>query len=149
MDEGEYNTLLAKHLEGVCLDRRLVQCRSIPRGFESCDVLTQDGAFVHVKMVGRSTGASHLFAQAGVSAQVLLEDSTARKRLLEIVQDSGGNPEWVPEKPERAVLVMGSNSRLIDATSLFSFSRMRLARLADECRRRRVELSIVPILRTV
>jgi uncharacterized protein (TIGR04141 family) len=147
VEESEYNVLLAEHLGGVCLDRRLVQCRSMPRGFESCDVLTPDGTFVHVKMVSRSTGASHLFAQAGVSAQVLLEDSTARSGLLQVVQNVGGNPDWIPDRPERAVLVMGSDSRLIDPTSLFSFSRMRLARLADECRRQGVVLAIVPILR--
>ena len=148
MNEDEYNLLVAAHLGGVCLDRRLVQCKISPRGFESCDVLTPGGAFIHIKMVGRSTGASHLFAQAGVSAQALLEDSTARTRLLEIVEDAGGDPGWVPVRPETAVLVMGNNSRLIDASSLFSFSRMRLARLSDECRRQGVELSIFPIQRT-
>jgi uncharacterized protein (TIGR04141 family) len=148
MDEPAYNLRLAEHLGGVCLDRRLIQCRLSPRGFESCDVLTPDGAFIHVKMISRSTGASHLFAQAGVSAQLLLDDATARSRLKEIVEEMGGDPSWVPDRPERAVLIMGNNSRLIDAESLFSFSRMRLARLADECRRQGVELSIFPIRRS-
>jgi len=146
--EDEYNELLATHLGGVCLDKKLVRCRSMPRGFESCDVLTPEGVFVHVKMIGRSTGASHLFAQAGVSAQTLLEDSTAKAKLAEVVEASGGKPNWVPDRPGQSVLVMGSNSRLIDPTSLFSFSRMRLARLADECRRQAVELSVMPVRRS-
>jgi uncharacterized protein (TIGR04141 family) len=107
-------------------------------------VLTPDGVFVHVKVVGRSTGASHLFAQAGVSAQTLLEDASARASLTAIVEAEGGDPSWVPDRPQEAVLVM-ANKRLLDAEALFSFSRMRLLRLADECRRQQLALSVIPI----
>jgi uncharacterized protein (TIGR04141 family) len=81
MVEADYNKLLATHLGGVCLDAKLVRCASVPKGFESCDVHTSEGTFVHVKVISRSTGASHLFAQAGVSAQTLIDDGTARNRL--------------------------------------------------------------------
>lgn len=144
VEEADYNKDLANQLGGVCLDRKLIRCESNRRGFESCDVLTPDGVFVHVKAVGRSTGASHLFAQAGVSAQALIEDASARTALLAVVEAEGGDPNWVPERPQRAALVMG-NRRVLDAESLFSFSRMRLLRLADECRRQQVELTVVPI----
>ena len=46
--------------------------------------------------------------------------------------------------PQEAVLVM-VNKRLLDAEALFSFSRMRLLRLADECRRQQVAMSVIPI----
>jgi uncharacterized protein (TIGR04141 family) len=144
VEEAEYNKVLARQLGGVCLDRKLIRCDSNRRGFETCDVLTPDGVFVHVKAVGRSTGASHLFAQAGVSAQTLIEDASARAALLALVEAEGGDPNWVPLRPQRAALVMG-NRKVLDADSFFSFSRMRLLRLADECRRQQVELTVVPV----
>jgi uncharacterized protein (TIGR04141 family) len=145
--EPEFNRSLADALGGVNLDRRLVRCETNPRGFESCDVLTPEGVFVHVKAVGRSTGASHLFAQAGVSALALREDASARAGLIKVVEAQGGDPAWIPDIPRQAVLVMG-NRRKIDAESLFSFSRMRLLRLVDECRRQQVELTIAPVAYT-
>jgi len=147
LHEPQYNEILAKHLGGICLDRKLVRCESNPRGFESCDVLTPDGVFVHVKIISRSTGASHLFAQAGVSAQTLLEDASARVALLELVEAEGGHPNWVPERPQKVALVMG-NAKVLDAASLFSFSRMRLVRLAAECRAQQINLTVVPIAYT-
>jgi uncharacterized protein (TIGR04141 family) len=144
VEEAEYNKVLARKLGGVCLDRKLIRCDSNRRGFETCDVLTPDGVFVHVKAVGRSTGASHLFAQAGVSAQTLIEDASARTALLALVEAEGGDPNWVPGRPQRAALVRG-NRKVLDADSFFSFSRMRLLRLADECRRQQVELTVVPV----
>jgi len=144
LDEPKYNQLLASHLKGVCLDRKLIQCDVNRKGFESCDVLTPDGTYVHVKRIGRSTGASHLFAQAGVSAQTLLDDASAVAALRATVSNVGGNPSWVPDRPEKAVLVMGNRNQL-DENSLFAFSGMRLVRLADEFRRQNVELFVAPI----
>jgi uncharacterized protein (TIGR04141 family) len=144
MDEPTYNQLLATHLGGVCLDRKLIQCAVNRKGFESCDVLTPDGTYVHVKRIGRSTGASHLFAQAGVSAQTLLDDATALQALKIAVVNAGGDPAWVPNRPEKAVLVM-ANKNLLNEQSLFAFSGMRLVRLADECRRQNLELFVAPV----
>jgi uncharacterized protein (TIGR04141 family) len=144
MDEATYNQILAEHLNGVCLDRKLIQCAANQKGFESCDVLTPDGTYVHVKKVGRSTGASHLFAQAGVSAQTLLDDSTALVALREAVSRAGGDPAWISDRPEKTVLVMG-NKKILTEDSLFAFSGMRLLRLVDECRRQNLELLVAPI----
>ncbi len=144
MDEPSYNQVLANHLGGVCLDRKLIQCAVNRKGFESCDVLTPDGTYVHVKKLGRSTGASHLFAQAGVSAQTLLDDTTALPALRAAVMNAGADPGWVPDRPEKTVLVMGNKNRL-NEKSLFAFSGMRLVRLADECRRQNLELFVAPI----
>lgn len=148
MPESDYNEVLAAHLGGVCLDAKLVKCASVPRGFESCDVLTPQGTFVHVKVVSRSTGASHLFAQAGLSAQALIDDGTARDGLRQLVESCGGDPEWLLDRPRQAILVMGNNTRLIGPDTLFSFSRMRLARLRAECNRSGVGLSVHPVLRS-
>ena len=74
----------------------------------------------------------------------MLEDSSARTALRKVVEDAGGDPEWVADRPRSAVLVMG-NSKLINAETLFSFSRMRLVRLADEYRMYNIDLAVMPI----
>jgi hypothetical protein len=83
-----------------------------------------------------------------VSAQTLLDDSTALTALRKAVSDAGGNPAWVPARPERAVLAMG-NSKKLDEKSLFAFSGMRLVRLIDECRRQNLDLFVSPIAYSV
>lgn len=145
-DEAGYNKLLAKYLTGVCLDRQMIVCESHPhRGFEAADVLSPQGALLHVKAVDRSSPASHLFAQAGVSTQALLQDSSARIRLRQVVRDLGGNPDHLPARPHDVVLVMG-NRRQLSLESLPSFARMRLVRLADECAAQGVRLSVLTVL---
>jgi uncharacterized protein (TIGR04141 family) len=146
-DEAKYNRLLAEFLGGVCLDRQMVICESHPRrGFEAADVLTPAGALIHVKAVDRSSPASHLYAQAGVSTQTLLHDGTAATRLREIVGELGGDPAWLQDRPREVVLVMGNRKKITDA-SLPSFARMRLIRLADECTAQNVAISVISVHR--
>lgn len=141
-DEAAYNQRLADHLGGVNLDRQLIQSKTHRvRGFEACDVLTEDGTFIHVKKVDRSAPASHLFSQASVSARTLLDDGTARERLRQKVRDRGGDPAWVPDRVRNVVLVMGRRNE-ITAESLFSFSRMRLVTLAAEFHHMDISLAV-------
>ncbi|GAA2736080.1 TIGR04141 family sporadically distributed protein [Pedococcus aerophilus] len=140
-DEAEYNQALAETLGGVCLDRQLVRTDQHSRGFEACDVLTREGVLLHVKKVDRSTPASHLFAQAAVSTEALLTDHQARGRLRELVTANGGDPSWVRERPTEVALVM-ARPRKITPEDFFSFSRVRLARLADEADRLGVPLTV-------
>jgi uncharacterized protein (TIGR04141 family) len=144
MEEQKYNHEVASALGGISLDRKLIQCDSNPKGFEACDVFTPEGVLIHVKKIGRSTGASHLFAQAGVSAITLREDSSARSKFIERVVEFGGDASWVPERFTKVALVMG-NRNLIGHDSLFSFSRIRLVRLFDELTRQGVDLSVASV----
>jgi putative transposase len=54
----------------------------------------------------------------------------------EAVADAGGDPGWVRDRPERAVLVMG-NQGVLDEASQFAFRGIGLVRLAHECRRQK------------
>jgi uncharacterized protein (TIGR04141 family) len=145
--ELKYNQMLAERLGGVCLDQKLIVSDTHrPPGFEACDVLTPDGVYVHVKELDRSKSASHLWAQAGVSMETLLGDASAMSRLRELVKENGGDPDWVPERVSQVVVGL-ARAKLIDADSLFSFSKIRLVRLADECRARNVQLSVKTIIK--
>lgn len=58
---------------------------------ELCDALTVDGKFVHIKKYSASSVLSHLFNQALVSAELIIEDSeflvNANKRIRELTDD--------------------------------------------------------------
>lgn len=67
-DEAWYNQMAARELSGAVLDRRLIYTEFHRRGIEVCDILLPDGVLVHVKNLEKSAPASHLIAQALVSA---------------------------------------------------------------------------------
>jgi uncharacterized protein (TIGR04141 family) len=145
--EADYNDELAKALGGVNLDAKLIRCESNRDGFEACDVLTSDQVFVHVKKVDRSSPLSHLLAQAAVSTQTLLQDASAREELRLRVEQAGGDPSWVPDRPRKVVLVM-CRDREINAETLYAFGRMRLVNLAEEFQLWHVDLSVQWVERT-
>lgn len=78
--EGEYNKRLQKTLNGSFLfDTFTVKLSGMGKSsIEVCDVLTKDKELIHVKKNGSSSNLSHLFSQAAVSGEALL-DSKFRK----------------------------------------------------------------------
>lgn len=126
--ELNYNRILAAHYEGLCLDQKLVRSEMHTRGIEACDVLLTDGTFIHVKHVSSSAPASHLLAQALVSAEVLTHDGEAREHLKSRIRDAGGEPEDYVTKPSKLVIVMAKDDKLLGPDDLFTFTQVNLAR---------------------
>lgn len=84
--EGEYNELAANSsTDYLLLDKRTVRLTSKTSSIEICDVLTEDGAFIHVKRKLGSSSLSHLFAQGSVSADLLLMSQEYRERTDEMI----------------------------------------------------------------
>lgn len=82
IDERHYNTHAGAQPGFLCLDRKLVYCRTHPRGFESCDLLGPNNELVHVKRVSSKTGSgplSHLIAQGIVAIESLTDPGTWAK----------------------------------------------------------------------
>lgn len=95
MDEKEYNALLAN--EGGST-RALMDAKNITYGggrskVELCDVLTDQGCFIHVKHYSGSATLSHLFSQGLVSAELMKMDEgfrrKANEKLVEAAPDFG------------------------------------------------------------
>jgi uncharacterized protein (TIGR04141 family) len=78
-DEGAYNNKAAAALDAICLDRKLVLDGG-PDRMEVCDILTRQGALIHVKQRGSSSTLSHLFRQGINSAERLLQDDEFRRQ---------------------------------------------------------------------
>lgn len=74
--EDQYNENLCKHLnDSILMDKKTVRVFEIGRSsIELCDVLTCDNCLIHVKKNRGSSALSHLFNQAAVSGDMLLDE---------------------------------------------------------------------------
>jgi len=145
-DEAAYNVQLAVTTGGVCLDRELITTDLHSRGIEACDVYLQDGTLVHVKRTEKSTAASHLLAQALVSADALCNDEQARQKLRERIVRAGGDPGSLGDKPARVILAMHRRGRpTLTAEDLFTFTKVNLVRQVSSLESRGVQVRIASI----
>lgn len=145
-DEEAYNKKLAVALGGVCLDRKLITTQLHRRGIEACDVYLPDGTLIHVKKTERSTAASHLLAQALVSADALCNDAEAREALRDRIAAAGGDASALGMKPTRLVLAMHrSDGPGVTAEELFTFTKVNLVRQASALEGRGVSVRIVSV----
>ncbi|MCX8666292.1 TIGR04141 family sporadically distributed protein [Acetobacteraceae bacterium B3987] len=82
-NEQDYNEALAKHLGNAhCLDAKNIIHGGGHSRIEFCDIYT-DNKMIHVKRFTSSAQMSHLFSQGRVSAELLLNDSEFRQKVLD------------------------------------------------------------------
>jgi uncharacterized protein (TIGR04141 family) len=72
----------------LVVDRQLLRLHAERGGIEAADILSTDGYFVHVKRKGKSSVLSHLFFQAGNSADLLRRSLEARDQLAALIPES-------------------------------------------------------------
>lgn len=70
--EGPYLRRIADNTNFYLLDQKLVRLSGASSSFEFCDLLTPDHHIIHVKKYSSSSVLSHLFSQAYVSAEALI-----------------------------------------------------------------------------
>jgi uncharacterized protein (TIGR04141 family) len=87
--ERDYNDRLASSSDGALLklDAKVRRPGGAASGIELCDVLTDQGEFVHVKRKSRSATLSHLFAQGSVSAETFLSDGHFRDEIRRVINN--------------------------------------------------------------
>ena len=146
-DELAYNKELAKVTGGLCLDRQLIQGETRKGKIEACDVLLTDGTFIHVKHTNSSSPASHLLAQALVSAEILTYDDKAQESLSARITEQGADPEDYRLVPEKVVIVMAKEEIALTASSLYTFTQVNLGRQDRALASRNVQVFIVPIVK--
>lgn len=72
--EGPYLRRIADNENFYLLDQKLVRLSNASSPFEFCDLLTPDNHIIHVKKYSSSSVLSHLFSQAYVSAEALINE---------------------------------------------------------------------------
>ncbi|SDT32190.1 sporadically distributed protein, TIGR04141 family [Pseudomonas asplenii] len=70
--EGAYLRRIADNVSFYLLDQKLVRLTGAGGPFEFCDLLTPEHHIIHVKKYSSSSVLSHLFSQAYVSAEALI-----------------------------------------------------------------------------
>lgn len=110
-DEPSYNSAVGQNRpdEFVVLDRSLIRLPG-ESGIEACDLVSANGALVHVKRKGKSSVLSHLFLQAGNSCEVLRRSPEARQQLRALI-------EGMAPPPELAEAVFGALDQLDPANT--------------------------------
>lgn len=102
--EAEYNERLAASapMRMLVFDAKIKRPGGAASGIEFCDVLTDEGEFIHVKRKSRSATLSHLFAQGSVSATTFFRDAAFREAVRAHVRETvpfEEQPQWLSLLP--------------------------------------------------
>ena len=121
---NEYNEELSKSLSNAYLIHKIGE---IPYGggtgnkIELCDVMTQDNKLIHIKKNGGSAYLSHLFNQAAVSAELLL-DNTFRNKVNDKMNEFKFNKNFpIDFKPTNYTIIIGIINKYHDARPKIPF----------------------------
>ena len=147
--EGDYNIRAAAAHGYFLLDKKLVKTDRTTSPIELCDLLTPAKQLVHVKhRKGGSAGLSHLFAQGGVAAEIVLSDKSFRKKARTVLR--GVNPAARDLLPldnlksadyEIVFLILGEGSATLKQNLPF-FSKVNLSKAFENLTQRGFRVSI-------
>jgi len=147
--EGDYNTRAAAAYGYFLLDKKLVKTDRTTSSIELCDLMTPAKQLVHVKhRKGGSAGLSHLFAQGGVAAEIMLGDKAFRKKARTVLR--GVDPaagDLVPLDTLRSAdyeivfLILGEGSATLKQNLPF-FSKVNLSKAFENLTQRGFRVSI-------
>ncbi|PTB21628.1 hypothetical protein C9I57_08355 [Trinickia symbiotica] len=147
--EGDYNIRAAAAHGYFLLDKKLVKTNRTTSSIELCDLLTPAKEMVHVKhRKGGSAGLSHLFAQGGVAAEIMLGDKAFRKKARTVLR--GVDPtarDLVPLDNLRSAdyeivfLILGEGSATLKQNLPF-FSKVNLSKAFENLTQRGFRVSI-------
>ncbi|WP_419341764.1 TIGR04141 family sporadically distributed protein [Achromobacter sp. PD1] len=147
--EGDYNTRAAAAHGYFLLDKKLVKTDRTTSPIELCDLLTPTKQLVHVKhRKGGSAGLSHLFAQGGVAAEIMLGDRGFRKKARTVLRTvSPAASDLLPlDKLKSAdyeivFLILGESSATLKQNLPF-FSKVNLSKAFENLTQRGFRVSI-------
>lgn len=86
-NEAIYNERISKEKNDLLsLDRKNLKATGALSEIETCDFLSKDRKFIHIKDQSSSSRLSHLFSQGTVPARVLITDQDFRDKLIKKIQ---------------------------------------------------------------
>ncbi|HSI52304.1 MAG TPA: TIGR04141 family sporadically distributed protein [Ideonella sp.] len=147
--EGDYNIRAAAAHGYFLLDKQLVKTDRTTSPIELCDLLTPTKQLVHVKhRKGGSAGLSHLFAQGGVAAEIMLGDKAFRKKARTVLRRvNAAAHDLVPLHTVRSAdyeivfLILGEDSATLKQNLPF-FSKVNLTKAFENLTQRGFRVSI-------
>lgn len=139
--EARYNKHVQDTRPGYLnLDAKLIRAglHTAP-GFEACDLLGPGNELIFIKKAEGSEPLSHLFSQALVSVQTLMNSPDAQTRLADKVKDLSAGRRQLPQPFTPAKIIFGillKKGKALTPDTLFPFSQVTLAQTARELRTR-------------
>jgi hypothetical protein len=121
IDEKHYNTHVGDRPGFLCLDRKLVYCRTHPGGFEACDLLGPNNELVHVKRVSSKTGSgplSHLIARGIVAIESLTDAGTWQKFVEKVHAQDPARAATMGARPTTLVYAIHRSNGLLTPEKL-------------------------------
>lgn len=88
-NEGPYLRRVADNIKFYLLDQKLVRLNGASSPFEFCDLMTPDNDIIHVKKYSSSSVLSHLFSQAYVSAEALINAPNVSTQVNDHLAEAG------------------------------------------------------------
>ncbi|HET9895548.1 MAG TPA: DUF6119 family protein [Streptosporangiaceae bacterium] len=149
--EGRYNQHVQDTRPGyVNLDAKLIRAgiHTAP-GFEACDLLGPDDELLFIKRAQSSEPLSHLFSQALVSVQTLMNSPDARTKFADRVKEQSGGKRQLPQPftPAKAIFgILLKNGKKLTPDTLFPFSQVTLSQAARELQTRyHITVETIPV----
>ena len=129
------------------MDRLLIEIPSSHGRFEPCDLFGPNDELIHIKRPRNSASFGHLFNQALVSTEILLDFADARKAFANAVNSPGSGrvlrPDFRPRDVVLAFPVVGGP--VVSIQRIPAFARVTLSRVAETLEMRGVALQVVGI----
>lgn len=114
MKEGDYLRKIADGENFALLDQQWIYPKGTGNKLEFCDLLSQCNAFIHVKKYGSSSVLSHLFSQASVATDFLMNDASVQEQVNKYLENTylmvNFNKEDSPRKYRIVLAIMQRNS---------------------------------------
>lgn len=110
MKECEYLREISDGENFALLDQQWIYPKGTGNRLEFCDLLSQCDAFIHVKKYGSSSVLSHLFSQASVAVDFLMNDSSVQNQVNKYLEETyltvNFNSEDSPRKYRIVLAIM-------------------------------------------
>lgn len=149
--ESRYNKHVQDTRPGYLnLDAKLIRAgiHTAP-GFEACDLLGPDNELLFIKRAESSEPLSHLFNQALVSVQTLINSPEAQTKLASRVKELSDGKRQLPQPytPAKAIFgILLKTGKKLTPDTLFPFSQVTLAQAARELQTRyHITVEAVPV----
>jgi hypothetical protein len=129
------------------LDGALIHLPSEQGAFEPCDLLGPNDELIHVRRALSTPSFEHLFNQAWVSTETLLDSTAARNALANYVRMRGEGRVLSPDfRPKEVVLAFPSQEGPnVPLKAIPTFARLALSRVAELFEARDVTVRVVGI----
>lgn len=127
MKEGDYLRSIADGENFALLDQQWIYPKGTGNKLEFCDLLSQCDAFIHVKKYGSSSVLSHLFSQASVAADFLMNDESVQEQVNKHLENTYLSVNFKKEdSPRKYRIVLAIMQKNIGDLHLPFFSKVNL-----------------------